>query len=738
MSNPSSILQCHAEPIHILGKIQDRGFLIGIEREKELITHASENVNEFLPVGAHDIVGRSCKRLDHLITAPGFTFSRYAASVSKGDENLPNHYPVVTCNNISYHLIHSFNSNHLIFETEPVLHEGDVSDKIFEIVDTVIGQNVIADIMDAAVSEIKRVTGFERVMVYQFLNDGSGQVVAEAIDTGLEPFMGLRYPETDIPRQARELYKKNHIRLVHHAGGATPQVISATPAALDLTHSVLRAVSPTHIEYLKNMGVTSSYSVSIMDDHTLWGLFSCHHSTTKIIDYKVRQATLLIAKVMMSRISEKLKDRSKQAERKYTASYSKLQELIIQEHDFKSGLNKGLQHLLHTTDATGFAMMFDGQLYSHGLVPERDQVLSIIEWHKEKRIDGLYYTQQFSKEHEKAGEYYKKASGLLIVPLSVEGDYLLWFKKEHRYVVQWAGNPHDKETQPVKGNQQLQQYIPRKSFAVWRENITQQSESWTQEEVSAAQRVAILIDSSFEKERKQLSDYNSKLNRITKDLEFFSYTVSHDLKTPLTVIRSYAQLLLLAGDSMSPKEKEITKKIMTSVDKMNEMISGVNQLTRINKNEITFKEVDVSKLIRDIVSDHTIAHEYHKTKIVIGNTPEIFGDHHLIYHCFSNIIGNALKYSSKSSNPSVTINGFRKDNYTCYRVLDNGIGIPPEDHAHIFDLFNRCQNASAFEGSGIGLPIVQTILEKHKGAAWCISNLGEGTAFYLIFQNTPS
>ncbi|ULT45547.1 hypothetical protein KRR40_21215 [Niabella defluvii] len=209
MSNPSSILQCHTEPIHILGKIQDRGFLIGIEKDKEQITHVSENVDVLLSINANDIIGRHCKILDQLITGAGFSFSRYAASLCKGDESLPSHYPVVTCNDdASYYLVHSFSSNYLIFETEPVLQEGDVSDKIFEIVDTVIGQNAIADIMDAAVSEIKRITGFERVMVYQFHNDGSGQVVAEAIDLSMEPFMGLRYPETDIPRQARELYKR--------------------------------------------------------------------------------------------------------------------------------------------------------------------------------------------------------------------------------------------------------------------------------------------------------------------------------------------------------------------------------------------------------------------------------------------------------------------------------------------------------------------------------------------------
>ncbi|MCH5717054.1 GAF domain-containing protein [Niabella hibiscisoli] len=514
MSNPSSILQCHTEPIHILGKIQDRGFLIGIEKDKEQITHVSENVDSLLSINANDIIGRHCKILDKLIIGPGFLFSRYAASLSKGDESLPNHYPVITCNDISYYLIHSFSSNYILFETEPVLQDDDVSDKIFEIVDTVIGQNVIADIMDAAVSEIKRITGFERVMVYQFHTDGSGQVVAEAIDGDLEPFMGLRYPETDIPRQARELYKKIIISAWCTKPGSNAAYHFVYPAPLDLTYSVLRAVSPTHIEYLKNMGVTSSYSVSIMDDNALWGLVSCHHSTPKIIDYKVRQATLLIAKVMMSRISEKLKDLSKQAERKYTVNYSRLQELIIQEHNFKSSLSKGLQHFLQTTSATGFAMMFDGQLYSHGLVPERDQILSIIGWYKAKRTYGLHYTQQFSKEDERAAEYYKKASGILIAPLNIEEGYLVWFKKENRYVVQWAGNPHDKDTQPVKGNKQLQQYIPRKSFAVWRENITQQSESWSNEEISSAQRVTGLIESSFAKERKQISEYNSKLNRI--------------------------------------------------------------------------------------------------------------------------------------------------------------------------------------------------------------------------------
>ncbi|WP_346236401.1 ATP-binding protein [Niabella insulamsoli] len=730
-----SILQCHTEPIHISGKIQNRGFLIGIEKDQETISQISENLNDFLPIDAGAVLGQPCHILDSYVEGSDFLFSTYVKEIKNGIKGQNNVYPIINCNGIDYYLIDSYSGNFLIFETEPVLQAGDVSSKIFEIVDTVIGQNSISDIMDAAVSEIKQLIGFERVMVYQFNPDGSGQVVAEAVDTSLEPFMGLRYPETDIPRQARELYKKNHIRLIHEAGSATASILSVKPAPIDQTFTVLRAVSPIHIEYLKNMKVVSSYSVSIMDDNSLWGLISCHHSTPKIIDFKIRQATLLISKVMISRISEKLKDLSKNAERKFAACYSRLQEFIIQENNLKSSLSKGIQDLCLSAKASGFAMLFEGQLYHSGQVPDREQILSIIEWHQAQPNRGLFYTQEFWKEEPKALDYYKKASGILIAPISIENTYLIWFKKEHRYVIQWAGNPNDKETVPVKEDGQMRRYLPRKSFAVWRESVTKQSEAWTSEEIASAQRVVSLIESSFEKETRQIMDYRGKLNRITKDLEFFSYTVSHDLKTPLTVIRSYAQLLMMAGDSMSPKEKEITKKIMTGVDKMSDMISGVNQLTRINKNEIAFREVEVSTLITDIISDHTIAHEYYKTKIEIGATPPILGDSQLLYHCFSNIIGNALKYSSKVSQPKVTISGVKKDRYVCYKIHDNGIGIPPEDHAHIFDLFNRCHNASDFEGSGIGLPIVQTILEKHKGFIWCISNLGEGTAFYLVFQN---
>lgn len=227
---------------------------------------------------------------------------------------------------------------------------------------------------------------------------------------------------------------------------------------------------------------------------------------------------------------------------------------------------------------------------------------------------------------------------------------------------------------------------------------------------------------------------NESLQLAYEELESFSYTISHDLKSPIASIKGYAQLLA-RDQSIIERGKEMVQRIADRADQMNLMIGAILDYSRIGKSSMQFNMVPVRPIIDEVINDLLLQYADSSLEITVGKTPGLKGDRTMLAQVFSNLLGNVAKYSQYAEPAIVHIEGWPEDGYICYTVKDNGIGIAKKDLPKIFELFHRMDNVKDIEGSGVGLAIVKRIVEKHQGSIWAESEIGKGSTFHVRFKH---
>jgi len=327
----------------------------------------------------------------------------------------------------------------------------------------------------------------------------------------------------------------------------------------------------------------------------------------------------------------------------------------------------------------------------------------------------------------------EKSCGIIISVLGNNtSDMLIWLRKEQGQKIKWAGKPEKGIISEIKDGVEIIKFSPRKSFEVWKEYVKGTSLPWKIKEIESARWITSVILKASHTKSSQIVDLNNQLKELNQELDSFSHTISHDLNTPLTVIKLNAQLAQKIPD---PENVQKTlSNIITQVDTMSEMIRNVLELSKIKKSEIELKRVEVDSLISKLAEDSKISFNSPHTEIVIENTPEVLGDKTMVYQVFVNVIGNAVKYSSKSSKPMVKIEGEVYEDAVTYKITDNGIGIDKKESNKMFKIFSRMNNAKEFHGNGVGLSIVHHLMEKMGGKISYESESGKGTTFTLKFQ----
>ncbi|RYF84571.1 MAG: GAF domain-containing protein, partial [Chitinophagaceae bacterium] len=287
------LTNCDKEPIHILGKVQTYGFLVAVDQSSFIVQYASDNLADFTDVSYEHILGKPL--LDFLRQIDTGDKSDAIHSVIRlgGDNGYSTFNPLrLNINNKSYNLIIHVSGEYIVLEFEQEISdiEQQLQSLIGSSLSRILEGGTLSDTLNLAAQQIKELIGYDRVMIYKFWEDGHGEVVAEQRKADLEPFMGLHYPASDIPKQARELYKINLTRIIADVDSVPSPIYNAASSdkPLDLTHSTLRAVSSIHVEYLKNMGVKASFSVSLISNDELWGLIACHNYSPRFIDFRAR------------------------------------------------------------------------------------------------------------------------------------------------------------------------------------------------------------------------------------------------------------------------------------------------------------------------------------------------------------------------------------------------------------------------------------------------------------------
>lgn len=727
-----NFVECHEEPIHIPGYIQSFGYLIGIDAESHSITFFSKNIEDIFKIESPE------KLFDKKLT----DFPEVFETVVNSDiyRSLPNFtrrenetfFDKIFIEDKQYHLSAFRSKSNIFLEFEKVLvnpHK-QISNKYdnFYIVDN------DQEIWDLLLNTLSKIVNYDRMMVYKFMMDGSGKVVAEKTNDNLESYLGLHYPESDIPIQARELYLKKRKRIFSNVYSEPVPLLSKNLESIDLTYSTSRGMSPIHGQYIKNSGASSSFSISIIIDDYLWGLVTCQNSQPKHIDLEDRvQAGIFTA--LASNAYSSFKSKNELNYRlKLNEKSAHLKTEFLKYNSLFDSLTENKAEIRDFLEADGLAVIAEEKIVTEGSTPDVATIEKITQWAHQYTEDSIYLSRSFLKDHGKELGLDERAAGVVIYFVErSKNNVLIWFRKEFDEHIDWAGNPKKKIEVIYRDGEEKKMVSPRTSFKIFTEDIKGNSKRWNSRNVAALQVVRDLILETSHKNYNTIKRLNDELKKVNEELDSFSYTISHDLGTPLTVMKLNAQMLLKTLTDPSEKTRNKINSIIEEIDSMAEMMHDVLQLSRAKHSEIQLESLETYQTIEKIIENAKITFGTPASEVVIKECPEVLADKTMLHQAFLNIINNAIKYSSQQESPKIVIEGIEDGDMVIYRISDNGIGIPKENKHKMFKIFNRMDNAKKFKGNGVGLSIVHRIMRRIGGSVDYESS-PNGTSFILTFK----
>jgi two-component system, chemotaxis family, sensor kinase Cph1 len=725
-------------PIHISTRIQPHGVLLVLQEPDLKVLQVSRNTSSLFGISPEEMLH---KTLEEILDP--FQVEQFKAGLSSDNLDLINPTKVwVRKQGDDYYVFdavfHRSADGFLVLELEPAISQENIPFlSFYHLARASINQleetSTLRDFCQIIVQEVRRVTEFDRVMLYKFYDDGHGAVIAEEKLDSMEPYLGLHYPESDIPTPARKLFASNWIRLIPNTYADPVEIYPLTnPTSqqpTDLTQSILRSAYSCHMEYLHNMGVGASLTISLIKDQKLWGLIACHHQTPKYVPYELRKACEFLGRVIFSELST----REETADYDYRMQLAYIQSILVesmsQEDDFIDGLVKQQPNILDLTGAQGAAIYFGGEWTTLGRTPAEDDLNYLVQW-LAKNVDGeIFYTDSLPQVYADADKFKDVGSGLLAIPIS-KRNYVLCFRPEVIQTVNWGGDPNKAfEVKQTEGNLRL---CPRKSFELWKETVRLKSLPWKQVEVNAALELRKAIVNIVLRQADELAQLAQDLERSNAELKKFAYVGSHDLQEPLNQVANYVQLLEMRyGDQLDEDARDFIGFAVEGVSLMQTLIDDVLAYSKVDLQGVEYALTDMEMSLHQALAN--LRGRINESGAVVTHDPlpTVMADQTQLMQLFQNLIGNAIKFQKKEESPKIHIKAERQEDAWLFSVQDNGIGIDPQFADRIFVIFQRLHTRDEYPGTGMGLAICKKIIECHRGQIWVDSELGQGATFYF-------
>ncbi len=696
MSNPVTLQDCADEPIHLPGSIQPHGVLLVFDHLPRLVARSANAVRELTGLGVPDlggvpgpdalggIIGPAAARLFHEPDQQNEAIElRQAGSV--------------------FDVVMHVSDGLLLVELErrdpEPMAPGPFGHLVHGVSARLQQQTELVPLLDTAARALRDLTKFDRVMAYRFLPDGAGEVVAEARRADLEPFLGLRYPASDIPAQARRLYALHRIRAIpdiHYAAvQLEPSALNPrTRRPIDMSHCMLRSVSPIHVEYLRNMGVGASMSISLMVGGRLWGLIACHHMGPHRPSYNVRMACLVLAETLSLLVAQadelarcKVVQRSDQARSLIVARARQADDLV-------KGVLDGSPNLLDVVAADGAAVVLGGRIATIGDVPPRERIKTLVDWlvgHAPETTHAL----QHASEWPEADRHGEEWSGMLAAEFFRESQgYLLWFRREQIRQVRWAGDPNKRYGVGPNGSR----LTPRGSFAEWNELARGSADPWLAGERDAAQHLREELQRVALQKTSQLERVHSLLIGV----------LGHDLRTPLHAI-SLSAAVLAETDGVG-------KTIMRSTSRMSALIDSMLDYAQLENRgalAVNREPQNLHAVVAGIVDEAIAAFPGCVVQMSTHGDPMANVDKTRIGQLVSNLLSNARHHGDPTRPITVRVEG--DPQVIRLEVANYGDPIAPDLLDHIFDAFRSHSAKRSSHRVGLGLFICRAIANAHDG-----------------------
>ena len=483
---------CGKVPIHLTNLIQPYGVLVVVETNNFEIIQTSENAPEIFGIPVRDLIRRP------LSTFVGDdAFADLQLKLNESSHKIPG---IWLLNGKQYLvLIHNKGEQLLIeIELDPVsLSKRDTFIEVYQELKyammAIESASSLSDACRVAASELKRLSGFDKVMIYSFDAEWNGTVLAESKEPDMEAYMGFTFPASDIPKQARDLYLKNPYRLIPDKNYAPvrlfPVINPLTNSFLDLSDCNLRSVAAVHIEYLTNMGVVASMSTRILHQGKLWGLIACHHKTPKFLSYEMCSMFEMLSSIVSAKISSIHNEQALMRENTLGSGYAAMLENVYKSKRLDDAMlsENGVAYIFN---ATGVAIARNGRFKVAGVTPDPDQLEELLLWLHTKQLRAVFHTDSLSNVNDYATEYKEIASGMLVIPINyLQDSYVLIFRPEKVQTITWGGNPEER----ITFEKDEKNYHPRNSFKQWQQHVSGVARPWEEEELARAEALRSFI-----------------------------------------------------------------------------------------------------------------------------------------------------------------------------------------------------------------------------------------------------
>jgi len=764
-----SITDCDSEPVQTPGCVQAHGALLVLRPADLTIAQVSENSTDVLGMAPAALLGRPLQDLVGPVHAglllamlqqpeiernPGYAFTHTAA-----------HNGVAL--DASVHTVDGV----AVLEFEATGRDASAQRDFYALIRRSVAQlqraTTLSALGDIACAEIRALTGLDRVMVYRFHDDGHGEVVSERRRDDLPSWLGLHYPAQDIPEPAREVFRQTWIRPLRDVDGGLAELLPLTHPdsgrPLTMTHCALRGPSVMYTEYLRNMGVAATMTLSIRRGDSLWGLIAGHHYSAPFqMPYDLRAACELLAQIVSLQHAA--------AEEREHAAYRQridsVQQQLVTQAAQEGGLEAlldGPPTLLDGLDTGGTALYHRDRWWCAGNTPPVQALDALRDWLSARpemllRDRPLFATDQLSAHYPPGQTFADVASGLLAIALSRSAKNLvLWFRPETTQTVHWGGNPHDKPSVVGPHGARL---TPRASFALFVESVRGRSKPWLAVELEAALRFRMLMMELIIARADQLAGLNADLERSNDELDAFAYVASHDLKEPLRGIHKYAHQLAENMAQLGDADHQRLAGLTRLTLRMDSLLDSLLHFSRVGRVALQLEDCEVGEIVDEALEMVAARRGDKPAAIDVPRPlPSVRADRVRLREVYTNLLSNALKYNQQATTvielgwlaPHETAARTAQaahtsdkgwpaaaSGQTVFYVRDNGIGIEPRHIDQVFKMFRRLHGRDDFGGgTGAGLTIVKKLVERLGGEVWIESTPGQGSCFYFSMPADP-
>jgi two-component system, chemotaxis family, sensor kinase Cph1 len=488
---------CGSIPLHQINLIQPHGLLLVLDQELR-IRQVSENIFDLTGIKPDNLLE---KNLSEFVPKEEVEDLRQKLSQQLEQENIPYSFSFgEEATRKTYTATIHPEENLLLIELEEDQPHSIPSFTAFfqgikYITSRIKQANSVDTIAQAAADELRRFTGFDRVLIYRFDAQWNGTVIGQAKTEDMSDLLGLRFPASDVPKQARDLYYKNPYRLIpareYEPVRLLPVINPITRRFTDLTSCNLRSVAGVHLEYMGNMGISASMSLPLIIDGKLWGLISCHHKTPKYPGYQERTAMELLSSLIAVQLGAHEKEKNSHVQASLRGLHTRLLEQLFASDDFAAALLSGKPNLLELLSLEGAAVLYEGNVHTAGQTPPPGKIKELASWLRRNSGEKTFVSNSLPAAYPSSKEYKEEASGLIALAINPEqNEYILGFRGEVLQTVNWSGNPD----QAIRMEPDGKGYHPRNSFALYQQTVQLTSLPWLTEEIEVAEalRSAVL------------------------------------------------------------------------------------------------------------------------------------------------------------------------------------------------------------------------------------------------------